>query len=341
MNSFKIIKWRQRYADTVWEIGLPTDLFRNKTHLRTMISNFRKLVDAETYLIKDKECNVFSLLFVHPVFLDPRTLIGNLVQTGEKNVSKEKNIQDILFDIGSKLYQVHTHFEQVILRIPDKIQKTVPGSENNMFLGNSIYPNKLESKQFAAADFNELTYIIFSFKKHHILVTIEEDAIIQIDSIKPYEFIKDLKLRQALVKKSILTDQGYIQSKEKIIEINSLVNPINIDLKEKIIKEFTAYLSGNLFEFDLPYNFKFGTEFQQKVWNILKTIPYGSVLSYEEVAERLTKDRERARHYARAVGSACGRNPLAIIIPCHRVIGKDRSLTGFSGGLALKGALLD
>lgn len=76
--------------------------------------------------------------------------------------------------------------------------------------------------------------------------------------------------------------------------------------------------------FDLPLN-PHGTEFQKKVWNIMSKIPYGDILTYGEISDRL-------KSHARAVGMACGANPIPIIIPCHRVIGKNGKLTGFSGG---------
>ena len=79
-----------------------------------------------------------------------------------------------------------------------------------------------------------------------------------------------------------------------------------------------------------------GTAFQRSVWEILRTIPYGSSLSYGEIARRLSP-----RMSAQAVGGAVGRNPLLIVVPCHRVLGKDGSLTGFSAGIDRKRFLLD
>lgn len=87
--------------------------------------------------------------------------------------------------------------------------------------------------------------------------------------------------------------------------------------------------------FDLPLN-PHGTEFQKNVWKIMCEIPYGEILSYGDISDRL-------KSHARAVGMACGANPIPIIIPCHRVIGKNGKLTGFSGGegIETKRYLLD
>jgi methylated-DNA-[protein]-cysteine S-methyltransferase len=97
-----------------------------------------------------------------------------------------------------------------------------------------------------------------------------------------------------------------------------------------------AYFDGALTEFDLPLDV-LGTDFQRRCWLALATIPYGSTVSYGEQARRLGLGPDAAR----AVGSANGQNPLPIVLPCHRVIGADGSLTGFGGGLHVKRFLLE
>ncbi len=100
-------------------------------------------------------------------------------------------------------------------------------------------------------------------------------------------------------------------------------------------QQFAAYFAGDLKEFDLPLAPR-GTEFQQRVWKALGTIPYALTISYAELARRI--DNPKA---SRAVGLANGANPLSIIVPCHRVIGTNGSLTGYGGGLKAKQHLLD
>ncbi len=99
-------------------------------------------------------------------------------------------------------------------------------------------------------------------------------------------------------------------------------------------KQLREYFAGKRQEFDLPLS-PTGTEFQKNVWRALKAIPYGELRSYRDIAESLQKPKA-----VRAVGAANGRNPLPIVVPCHRVIGSDGSLTGFAGGLAAKRVLL-
>ncbi|MGL5814057.1 MAG: methylated-DNA--[protein]-cysteine S-methyltransferase [Aeromonas sp.] len=100
------------------------------------------------------------------------------------------------------------------------------------------------------------------------------------------------------------------------------------------LTEFRAYFAGELQRFTLPLAAQ-GTAFQRAVWQALCDIPYGETRSYGEIATAIGKPSA-----SRAVGAANGRNPLSIIVPCHRVIGQNGSLTGYAGGLPIKQALL-
>ena len=102
----------------------------------------------------------------------------------------------------------------------------------------------------------------------------------------------------------------------------------------EVRRQLTAYFNGELRQFDLPL-FLTGTAFQKSVWRHLSTIPYGETQTYGQLAATL--ERPKA---SRAVGAANGSNPIAIILPCHRVIGGNGSLTGFGGGLPTKEYLL-
>jgi methylated-DNA-[protein]-cysteine S-methyltransferase len=101
-------------------------------------------------------------------------------------------------------------------------------------------------------------------------------------------------------------------------------------------RQLTSYFTGALVDFDLPLD-PVGTDFQLSVWSVLQTIPYGETWSYGEVAAAIGKGPESAR----AVGLANGSNPLPVVIPCHRVIGANGTLTGFGGGLPRKRHLLE
>ncbi len=103
----------------------------------------------------------------------------------------------------------------------------------------------------------------------------------------------------------------------------------------EVVHQLDAYFAGKLESFDLPLQLE-GTEFQKKVWRALQEIPYGETWSYGQLARHIGKPQAM-----RAVGAANGRNPIPVIIPCHRVIGADGTLTGFGGGLPIKKQLLD
>jgi O-6-methylguanine DNA methyltransferase len=113
-----------------------------------------------------------------------------------------------------------------------------------------------------------------------------------------------------------------------------------IDLKEdaehnlRLISELDAYFAGKLREFTIPLDLR-GTSFQRQVWDLLCGIPWGETRSYAQIAKGLGRPRA-----ARAVGRAVGTNPVSIVVPCHRVIGSNGSLTGYGGGLDRKTALL-
>ncbi|MEH6454381.1 MAG: methylated-DNA--[protein]-cysteine S-methyltransferase [Psychromonas sp.] len=103
---------------------------------------------------------------------------------------------------------------------------------------------------------------------------------------------------------------------------------------QSAVKQLTQYFNGTLTTFDLPIAAQ-GTAFQQQVWAVLRSIPFGQSWSYQDIANAI--DNPKA---VRAVGLANGKNPVSVIVPCHRVIGKNGKLTGYAGGIECKMALL-
>ena len=113
---------------------------------------------------------------------------------------------------------------------------------------------------------------------------------------------------------------GWVHSAQKLAEVR---------------RQLEEYFAGKRLTFDLPLK-PLGTEFQQSVWQALTTIPYAVTTSYGQISQQILRPKA-----SRAVGAANGRNPIPIIIPCHRVIGGNGTLTGFGGGLAAKQWLLE
>ncbi len=107
------------------------------------------------------------------------------------------------------------------------------------------------------------------------------------------------------------------------------------ELTNRAMEQLREYFSGQRKQFELPYELR-GTEFQKKVWAALEAIPYGQTRSYREIAQAVGNPKA-----VRAVGAANGKNPMWIVVPCHRVIGADGGLTGYAGGVELKRALLE
>ncbi|MEV4316913.1 methylated-DNA--[protein]-cysteine S-methyltransferase [Actinocrispum sp. NPDC049592] len=104
---------------------------------------------------------------------------------------------------------------------------------------------------------------------------------------------------------------------------------------DEVRRQFAEYFAGERTEFDLPMA-PVGDEFQLRVWDLLKKIPYGETRSYGDLARELGDVA-----LAQAMGAANGRNPLMVVVPCHRVVGADGSLVGYAGGLARKRTLID
>lgn len=112
--------------------------------------------------------------------------------------------------------------------------------------------------------------------------------------------------------------------------------PITEDIgsSQDVKEQLTAYFNGQLEEFNFPLAFV-GTDFQKQVWQKLVTVPYGKTIAYSELARQVGNEKG-----VRAVANAVGRNPIMIVVPCHRIIGKNGRLTGYRGGIEMKVALL-
>ncbi len=129
--------------------------------------------------------------------------------------------------------------------------------------------------------------------------------------------------------------QGIFWKKQPVPTVKSLKEAgAEVKILARAARELEAYFGGRLRRFEVPLDLS-GTPFQKKVWGALSRIPYGETRSYKDVAAKI-----RNAKAVRAVGSANGKNPVCIIVPCHRVISNDGSLGGYSGGLRVKTALL-
>lgn len=129
---------------------------------------------------------------------------------------------------------------------------------------------------------------------------------------------------------SVVTGLEYQKDSEKDDRYEASI------LTKKAKRQLTKYFQGSLKKFDLPLGLSGHPPFYQQVWEELLKVPYGRTSSYSDLAIKLSNPKA-----VRAVGMANGKNPIAIIIPCHRILGKDRSLTGYASGLEVKKWLLE
>lgn len=113
----------------------------------------------------------------------------------------------------------------------------------------------------------------------------------------------------------------------------------NLPVFEQTAKWLDIYFSGQNPNFTPPL-FLSSTSFRNEVWKILLTIPYGKIMTYGEIAKLMAENRGAENMSAQAIGGAVGHNPISIIVPCHRVMGKNGSLTGYAGGVDIKEKLL-
>ena len=143
----------------------------------------------------------------------------------------------------------------------------------------------------------------------------------------------------AFAEQNALCELRFVGQKYSQEDVGEWQEDSNHALFSALRGQLAAYFAGQLKEFDLPLSPK-GTDFQMLVWALLRTIPAGTTTTYGALARQVAAQREGRLPSAQAVGGAVGHNPIAIIIPCHRVIGADGSLTGYAGGLDRKAALL-
>lgn len=132
-----------------------------------------------------------------------------------------------------------------------------------------------------------------------------------------------------------LTGVDFIKNPNEVPEVQE-----DLPIFQETILWLDLYFSGHIPDFTPKYKIASATPFQKCVWNILKEIPYGKWISYNDIAKRIAKERGIPKMSAQAVGGAVGKNPIGIIIPCHRVLGKNGELTGYAGGLEKKVELL-
>jgi len=150
----------------------------------------------------------------------------------------------------------------------------------------------------------------------HPMVLVEEDG-----------KLVEIKLSDAELPDEVIQEELEQHDPDAYQQDSPFLNRVEAEIKE--------YFNGKRTAFNVDYIFQ-GTEFHRKVWTVIASIPYGETLTYGEIAEIIDKPNA-----ARAVGNACGKNPIPVIVPCHRVLAANGKLGGYGGGLEVKRALLE
>ena len=138
---------------------------------------------------------------------------------------------------------------------------------------------------------------------------------------------------------SALTGLWFDSQRFSRYTLSSSLRKSDVPVLDLTVRWLDEYFSGSEPTFLPPLNLR-GTPFRQRVWHMLLTVRYGQTVTYGDLAKRISEETGVPRMSAQAVGGAVGRNPISIIVPCHRVIGADGSLTGYAGGLGVKRQLL-
>ena len=136
-----------------------------------------------------------------------------------------------------------------------------------------------------------------------------------------------------------LTGLWFVGQVNDAKEISDLEIKNDLPIFRQVESWLESYFSGEKTPITIPLQPK-GTSFQQRVWQILQEIPYGKTMAYGEIAQRIAQEKGVETFSAQAVGQAVGKNPISILIPCHRVLGKNGALTGYAGGVHRKEQLL-
>jgi len=183
-------------------------------------------------------------------------------------------------------------------------------------------------------DDRQVAFIPWEFGYIAIVTNAKRDKIESVKFVRGHIEEYDVLIKKAALYGKIVDDEGLVvpYGRNEPIKHES-------DLLVKAREELAKYLQRGHIP-DIEYEFPHGTPFQQRVWKETESIVFGSIATYSELAHRVEPDPVKAGRLARAVGQALSANPLPILIPCHRVIGANRDLTGFSGGVDIKEYLL-
>lgn len=305
-------------------------LWRSLSETRDFIRN-RQVEGIDIYLWSDESREGYFYL-QNPMSQESWAI----VYYESQSISAEDtlSIAEAIFNEFPALYRLDSYsLEENPDELSFKICKGQFDDDQTIF-GRSFF-----SPQFAK---RQVAFISWRFGYIALVSNKSGDKISSIDFVRREREVDDLIRSFALFYELFDTSGKIKEKKEESVLLKAPdglqeLHPVLTEAAEQII----AYLNGELHDFTFPYEVEEGTSFQKQVWEVTRSIPYAHLFSYKDIAQEIVKDEKRAIQLSRAVGQALGANPLPICIPCHRVVGKNRELTGFTGGVDVKDFLLN
>jgi len=190
-------------------------------------------------------------------------------------------------------------------------------------------------------DFRGYNYCFVPFELGVVIAGGGADEIDRVELLHYGDKIEDPFIRDVAAHSGYLDEEGRIlKNKDDLYKLDDKASEFLPGEVWKAYCQLTEYFEKTRSSFTIRYKMDNATPFQKKVWEALTNISYGNMRSYEDIANDIADSPSQARHLTRAVGAACSDNPYPIIIPCHRVIGKDGTLVGYAAGLDIKDFLL-
>lgn len=245
-------------------------------------------------------------------------------------------------------FELRLHRVSLLMSVADSFAEEMANSchfqqeailEDALFVENHF----VDAAMFALLDSDYPDYSVgfVPFRKGVVAIRGDNESVESTVFFAYGEQLEDSLERNVAIRIGIADETGMLKEADapEYREIMNMPFPTEVS---RCMQEMNEYFSKRRTTFTIHAVPLFGSDFQKRVWEKVAEIPYGDTVSYEDVALSLTGgDKTTARNLTRAVGAACGENPLPILIPCHRVIGKDGKLVGFTAGLQYKEFLLN
>lgn len=272
------------------------------------------------------------------------------VSSGEDTADISADDRKTAFDslLRYAFFDLQIHRIQVLIPVTDEISDQVLlgcNMKQEAILEEALYVDGAycDAALFSLLDSEYPDYSVgfVPFRKGVVAIR-GDNEVIEMTRFFSYGKPVEGNLERNVAIRTGIADASGVLKEEGAPEYKEL---LNMEFPKEVMRcmtELNEYFMKRRTSFTIHTKPLHGSDFQKKVWDKVNTIPYGVTRSYEDIALELTGgDKVSARNLTRAVGSACGDNPLPILVPCHRIIGKDGKLVGFSGGLEIKEFLLN